>query len=307
MKILIIYFSQTGNTRKAAECIAKGITEADPESSVELVKLADVDTSRLPGYDLVGLGTSVMYYQEPLNVKHFIRDLPDLAGKHWFIFCSHGAMIGITLQSMEEGLLKKGIEIAGYFDSFGDATTPFVPVRAITYGHPDGRDLELAVNFGSELIDRFHRITSGEVCKIPKPEPVTENWELKAKLFTQWVMDNYLPRLEVDLLKCTLCGTCEKACPVGGIDIGKCPPVLQDPCVYCYRCVMVCPETAIDAKNGEWGMLYDTLPDLYRQFTPVLNKAESENRFKWYVDPEKFDFPNTQLVVKKRKRWGEVE
>lgn len=304
MKILIIYFSQTGTTKKTAELIAQGITEADPDSKCELVKMSDVDMSTLADYDLVGLGSPVWYYREPMNVQQFMHDLPDLSGKRWFIFCSHGAMIGVTLEKMKEALLKKGVEIVGYHDIFADAYPPFVPVVTITHGHPDERDYRQAVQFGRELIERARRIMSGERCEIPEPDPVDEKFQLKAELLTPFVMENYLPRLEVDLLKCTLCRTCEKTCPVGGIDIDACPPVLQNPCIYCYRCVMACPEAAIDAEDGNWLMLYDELPNLYREFRPVLEKAVSENRFKWYSDPDNLNFANTRLAQKKRERWG---
>jgi menaquinone-dependent protoporphyrinogen IX oxidase len=60
-----------------------------------LKTLNDVNTSNLLDYDLVGIGSPVFYYKEPFNVRDFIEAMPDLNGQHWFVFCTHGNVIGI--------------------------------------------------------------------------------------------------------------------------------------------------------------------------------------------------------------------
>ena len=79
MKILIIYFSQTGNTLKMAECIRDGIVEVT--GPCDLKALREVDADSLAGYDLVGLGTPVFYFQEPFNVRDSLKDLPHQKGR----------------------------------------------------------------------------------------------------------------------------------------------------------------------------------------------------------------------------------
>ena len=56
MKTLMICFSQTGNTRKIAECIEEGIVDAGAQC--ELKALDDVDANSPAGYDLIGLSAS---------------------------------------------------------------------------------------------------------------------------------------------------------------------------------------------------------------------------------------------------------
>ena len=72
MKTLVIYFSQTGNTKMAAEKICDGIKGVTGQC--DLVSLEEVDASSLAGYDLVGLGCPTFYYQEPFNVRDFMEE-----------------------------------------------------------------------------------------------------------------------------------------------------------------------------------------------------------------------------------------
>ncbi|MHA1455425.1 MAG: flavodoxin family protein [Promethearchaeota archaeon] len=63
MKIMVCYFSNTGNTEKIARSIAEGLEGED----VELLKIEDGDPSNLKNYDLVVLGSGI--YGGKLNKK----------------------------------------------------------------------------------------------------------------------------------------------------------------------------------------------------------------------------------------------
>ena len=123
MKTLIICFSQTGNTQKVAEEIRDGIIETT--GSCNILSLSEVNQKSFSDYDLVGLGCPVFYYREPINVRRFIEGLPELKGKQWFIFCSHGSVMGLTLHSMKKGLEKKGITVIGSHHTYADGFLPF--------------------------------------------------------------------------------------------------------------------------------------------------------------------------------------
>ena len=58
MKSIVIYFSITGNTRKIAEAIHKGMKSLG--ENCDIARLKDIDTPDLQGYDLIGLGSPVM-------------------------------------------------------------------------------------------------------------------------------------------------------------------------------------------------------------------------------------------------------
>jgi len=51
---------------------------------------------------------------------------------------------------------------------------------------------------------------------------------------------------EVDVMKCTGCGICLRACPVGIIGlVNKKASILRDLCEECGICAFSCPEVAI--------------------------------------------------------------
>lgn len=299
MKTLIIYFSQTGYTRQAAELIRDGIVEVTGQC--KLTTMADVDTNKLVDYDLVGLGCPVFYYQEPFNVRDFIDGLPDLKDKHWFVFCSHGSVMGITLNSMSERLQKKGVIVVGYYDMYADATLAFIPYPTLTTGHPDSVDLETAHVFGREIAGRNQRIVAGEKNLIPAPEPVDEEWVQNANFFSREILDQIMPRIQLDRDSCTNCLDCQNNCPVNGIDIEADPPRLQTPCIYCYYCVEVCPVYALDS---DWEAMESMNPDHYARLREWLDKAVAKGEFRFLMDPDSLDFDNTLRKQWERQRKG---
>lgn len=105
MTAAIICFTQTGNTRKVAEKIRDGILGSTGQC--DLMNMEEVDAGTLDKYDLIGLGCPVFYYKEPFNVADFIEKLPSQHNKQWFVFCSHGAVMGQTRFSMTKRLTKK--------------------------------------------------------------------------------------------------------------------------------------------------------------------------------------------------------
>lgn len=68
-------------------------------------------------------------------------------------------------------------------------------------------------------------------------------------------MDNWtLP--EIDLERCTLCGTCVEGCPTSAVDMQPQGPVIARPadCTYCALCDALCPEGAITVRyHIVWG------------------------------------------------------
>ncbi len=295
MKTLIIVFSQTGYTLKTGKCIRDGIISVSGQC--DMVELADVETNLLADYDLVGLGCPVYYYQEPYHVADFIDDLPELNNKHWFVFCSHGAVMGITLKSMAERLEKKGVTVTGYFDIYADSSLPFAPHPGFTTGHPDKHEYDQARSFGKEVIERTQRIIEGDSSLIPASEPVDEEWAQEAVPMTCEVMSYVVPPFSVVEGKCIHCYKCEKCCPVKGISVESDPRRIQDPCIYCLHCVMVCPVVAIEA---DWSTMAATNPVHMERTRIVLNKAEAQGRFRWLMDPDSVDYDD--IMIKQRER-----
>ncbi|MGQ9584361.1 MAG: ATP-binding protein [Anaerolineae bacterium] len=52
---------------------------------------------------------------------------------------------------------------------------------------------------------------------------------------------------EIDLERCTGCGTCVELCPTGAVEVGPVGAFIARPedCTYCAQCETLCPEGAI--------------------------------------------------------------
>lgn len=302
MRTLIICFSQSGNTRKVAECIRDGVI--DVTGQCDLVNLADVDTSSLTDYDLVGLGCPTQYYQAPLNVREFIEGLPELRDRQWFVFCTHGSVIANTFPSMGELLKEKGIIIIGYHDTYADAKMPYLPYPTLTTGHPDSLELEEARVFGREIAERSQRIAEGDTSLIPEPEPVPEKWVREAEMYNIELLEKINPHLSINMDKCTLCHACQDNCPVKGIDVEADPPRIQTPCIYCFFCWKVCPTLAIEA---DWDFIAAFAPEIYIPYRRVLDEAAARGEFRWLIDPDSLNFDDPLYKQRERELKGKKQ
>jgi len=90
-KILILYYSRTGNTEKMANAVAEG-TRAN--GNVEVDVEYHVDPEDLARYDGIIVGTSTYYHDMPMDMKHLFEEVAvkgvNLKGKTGAAFGSYG-------------------------------------------------------------------------------------------------------------------------------------------------------------------------------------------------------------------------
>lgn len=298
MKTLVIYFSQTGNTQKVAEYIGDGIREV--ASDCRLISLSDLNSQKLSDYDLLGLGTPVFYYKEPFHIREFIENLPMQKGKQWFVFCSHGAAMGRTLLSMTELLEKKDATVIGSYHTYADGQLPFYPYPTLTTGHPDQEELAQARQFGRTIVQCSLSVSKGDMSCILKPAPIPEPeaWSAdEAEMLSRDFLRQITPPLSVATESCIVCGDCQEACPVDGIDVEAEPRRIQNPCIYCFNCVKVCPTCSIEA---DWSGFVKMAPDSYAKYRQALEHAEARGEFHWRVDPDSINLEDPLYLQQKR-------
>ncbi|MBI5967283.1 MAG: flavodoxin domain-containing protein [Deltaproteobacteria bacterium] len=253
-KCAIIYFSQTGNTKKVAEAICRGIRSASGQC--DLLRIQDADIRNLTAYDLIGLGSPVFVFKPPINVSIFMSRMSALRGKPCFIFATHGGHPGNFMPAAAKILGRQGLVVIGTFDCDGDVTRPFYPYPFWTGGHPDEIDLEMVANFGKEMIERSQRISLGEQVPLPQFE-----W-LKDSLYYRSVKvwdankirsKEFIVAMTLDRMKCTYpeCHLCVDHCPMQAINLSVTPVVFRKGCISCLFCEKICPTGAIEI-NGDF-------------------------------------------------------
>ena len=168
MKILVCYFSNTGNTEKVAQNIAEGLET----ETVELLKIEEADPSNLKNYDLVVLGSGIYGGKLSKKVTDFMKEVTEYPTKFAF-FNTHQSATSYqkAFKRIRTKLEENEAKVIGEFDCVGENLG--MPKEAIlgmleklppeekkrqkailakTVGHPDAQDLANAKAFGKSLI-----------------------------------------------------------------------------------------------------------------------------------------------------------
>jgi flavodoxin len=149
VKSIVIYCSQTGNTKKIAKAIHSGMYQV--QKQCDIARLKDVDPGKLMDYDLIGIGSPLIHAREHLHVTGFVNFMKSVNKKHAFVFCTHGTIPGYYLGRMVPALRERGLTVIGWNNWFASAYHPVIPKPYFTNGYPDEIDLKEAEVFGGEM------------------------------------------------------------------------------------------------------------------------------------------------------------
>ena len=122
MKVLVAYFSQSGNTEKIAKAIWE---EASQANDAELKKLEDTGAEDFAGYDIIFIGSPLHSANLAAPIKAFLTNIQAGSGQKMAGFITHFApaypdqdMEGLT-EPIKAACKEKGIEYKGCFDCQG--------------------------------------------------------------------------------------------------------------------------------------------------------------------------------------------
>ncbi len=170
MKVLVTYFSQSGNTEKIAKAICE---QAARTNEAELKKLEDITPDDAAGYDFIFIGSPLHSGSMAAPVKEFSGLIQASSGQKIAGFITHFAqgypeqdMDGFT-EPIKAACKEKGIEYQGCFDCQGALTESLHGavqkklnltdeqwadmVKQMT-GHPNKKDEEKAKAFAKTIL-----------------------------------------------------------------------------------------------------------------------------------------------------------
>ena len=162
MKVLVAYYSDTGNTKKVAEAIYDAISESEKEISLA------AEASNLSDYDLIFCGFPVQSMGLPGKMEDFVKALPE--GTKVAFFATHGSLRGgeLAITAFYSALsLSKHLKVMGTFGCRGvvkqgiiDALLKKAEHRGWALeaqsaaGHPDEADMEDAKAFAEGMMTK---------------------------------------------------------------------------------------------------------------------------------------------------------
>jgi len=117
MKVVVVYMSQTGNTKKVAEAVFQEI-----QAKKDIKELKDVDS--LKGYDFAFIGFPIHYGGPAKPAKNFLEK--QVQGKKIALFVTHATRE--DSKALQKWLAKckkaaTGADLAGFFNCQGKLDT----------------------------------------------------------------------------------------------------------------------------------------------------------------------------------------
>ena len=249
MKVLIIYFSGTGNTRKVAEKYAESFAELGHYAYLVSVDgfprdkaLTDEFFAKLAEADLVGFGYPVHAFNAPsvmLKLAKFLPKQPD--EKRAFIFNTSGEPLRLNnISSIKFTHMLKRRKYTVFSEYH------YCMPYNIIFRHTDEMAYRMW-NTAEQLIPLDVRDIAQGTPHILK--------RVACGSFVAWVMrcEHWGARLNGTQYKikkeCVHCQKCVNVCPTHNIKIDKNGNIrFGGNCLMCMRCAQLCPKDAI--KTG---------------------------------------------------------
>jgi flavodoxin len=162
MKVLVTYHSDSGNTKKLAQAIYEGVTQAEKEI------LPFEETKDLETYDLIFCGFPVHSHSIPASAEKFLKGIPK--DNKIALFATHGSLRGgqlaVTAFYHALSLASKGT-VLGTFGCRGKVKSSLIDAlmkrpedRAWAMearsaaSHPDEADLEDGREFARLMLSK---------------------------------------------------------------------------------------------------------------------------------------------------------
>jgi len=161
-KVLVTYYSRTGNTEKVAHAIYEEIGD-----SKTIKPINELDNEDMENHKLLFIGFPVYSHSVPFMLEKPLRSIP--SGKKIALFSTHGSFRGSPLskEALEyASTLASRAVILGTFSCRGKVSpqameqfekTPehqsWAEMAASAATHPDKSDLEEAQEFARRILD----------------------------------------------------------------------------------------------------------------------------------------------------------
>ncbi|MHA1853322.1 MAG: EFR1 family ferrodoxin [Candidatus Heimdallarchaeaceae archaeon] len=260
----IIFYSITGTTKLISENIAEGMRKVG--YSVEIVDVNDIKLELLNTFDIIGIGSPTHYYAPSKRILDFISKLPEMKTAPYFTFLLHGTYIGKAGVILQKKLGKKLGNYLGH-ENFKGADMYYGYLKEgvlASPNQPDKYELQRAVEFGTEIAQRFEKEIEVSPKKVKEPLIFAFQRFMTSKLFLKYIIAK---TLKVKRKTCIKCGKCLEVCPENNISLNKKGyPSFDSNCIGCLTCQIHCPAEAIKSY-ADWKIIKLIIKGNVKRFT----------------------------------------
>ena len=273
MRIPIIYFSSSGNTKYVCQLVAKGLNSMDLEA--ELIPLRKINKypNVIKEAPLFGVGAPIYGGNFTPNMVQWMRQLPRTKeDKKFFLIDTNAGIPGAALQKAREILIQKGYKCVGGLEILSPSRDSVFCMGFFNYISWNKDEIKRGYDFGRLVAKNYW---AGKT-KFIKSFRTTPLGNVLTKLFSYVERPFYklaTKIMAIDHSKCKRCKLCESLCPMDAINVEK--HIYFDPekCMLCFKCMRNCPEGA-----------------LYLKIYPKAKFFKGPFQIKGYIKPEDIDF-----------------
>ena len=245
---IIVFFSPAGTTRRVAlhieHCLAEcGITARLVDLGLPAGGPVQASGLGLDGPCCLWIGSPVYCDHALPLVAEWIEGLEPSA-RGWAVpFVTWGGVTsGLALPELADLLQTRGFQTVGAAKVLAEHSSLWAAAEPLGAGRPDAADLA-----------QVRDLVAGVVANLAQAAPVPLDLRLldylSPSLRTEAASKSLakaksmMPAPRAIETRCTQCGECAAACPVGAITLDP-YPVMAEHCVRCQQCVRICPEGA---------------------------------------------------------------
>lgn len=220
-KVIKLFFSPTGTTKKVVDEICKGIGD----ECIAIDISSDIEEQTFESNVVIVAAVPVFGGRVPNIAIERILKMKAKGSRAIAVVVYGNRAYDNALLELKDTLNEIGCKVI--------AGAAFVAehsiVREIAAGRPNKTDLEIALRFGKSIAEILKQSDVKEIT-------VHGNPDYKNKK----PMGGMAPKANKS---CSACGDCVKACPVGAIPADN-PRKTSKSCIGCMRCVSICPNHA---------------------------------------------------------------
>jgi ferredoxin len=258
-KVEIYYFSGSGNSLAVARDVAVRLN-GDITAATSLIHQESIDTEA----NVIGFVFPIYDFKPPKIMEKIIPKIKNIESKYIFAICTYGIAPANSLTRLEKtiescgGHLSAGFAVEMPHSGIGSSKVTKVQQEMM---------FEMWENRLEGVCDYISKGSSGEVetsvllfsffkPRIIKIYPIFFVF-LKHLIFEGLDSLAFTPNE-----KCTGCGTCQRICPMGNIEIIENKPVWSDHCANCFACLNWCLNGVISLGKANMGIKNYHHPDI---------------------------------------------
>lgn len=246
MKINLLYFSGTGNTKYIADYLEKNLKDTN-----NMIKSFDISQNPIidKDIDLLIVGGPIYAGNVPEKlIRWILKNVPENSKAKCIVYStSSGTINAFGVDSLAKKLNQKGYTILSkeiftmprnfYFGSYSMNTESEIKNLLLE----TNKKLDLLI---SEIKNNTFKNKNFENKKVPLRDFFAETFSIMARFMGK--------NFSVDDT-CIKCGLCIKNCPQNNIILDKNNTIkFKNKCMMCTKCIHNCPKNSISYKGTKY-------------------------------------------------------